>query len=850
MTRIDRTLAVAAGLAALAALAGPAAADQALVAVTKDVFPGAEMAAGGQTFALDMGTKRVNWNHAKWHVLEFDSPRDLSKANALALTVTTDGPRRDAGVYVGLREADGTWYVHGWAADLAQATNEATALFRDFRLAEWYSPPGGSQHDENGLFDPEAVTAVAVGCCNPLGVGPVRFTLTKLAAVTVALPAPAPLEIAVTGRLLDVDGTTTVAPGIFGTYAQKGDRFGKYRITGERHLNKAPGGGGVPCRVYCWGDRTAASVRFGENWKDHCEGTGAKWGEVGKAADVLWVEFWNEPYLNWANDNRINFKPSRFDESKAAEGGPVHLKADGQVCPHLAWTQAFDAPPWNWCRYGLQEWRRGRSPDGKVSVSEHARPYSMPRNRWQEMVETRNPPNDVADGQTYPVTEKVTRKVKDPETGKTKKVTETAEVPYTAFTPWTVYDKTQFTYWSGSGMLKLYCEPALAFGRALKKAAPEARFIVGWGFRPSEDHWAGWELLYKPTLEACIEVADAVHDHDYGSDPLKLPANYEVVQAWAVTAHGKRLTFLNTEQGAQTDPQAYPEAGLGRQAYEDLNKYRWAARKLLHVLQDTPDKCRMLCHFGHWWSDHGQGTMFEMLKSLRGRLVQVVKDDPRVFAVASIDGTDPRCPRPAAMGAGPELTVAVWNDHVTPREVRLTLTPPEGTSFAKGATVRHMVTGGGDGRPRVAEKPLPTPGKPYAETLAPLSMVVLAVPLEGAVPETATVHREQFFGKHILADVAPGRSVTETIPVPRKGVRRAWIKFVAERLGRGEGEVVLNGKPFPLPAAVTPENAAWIRYVPVAPTDLKAENTLEFRVASPERAGYLLGMSSLVIERE
>jgi hypothetical protein len=77
----------------------------------------APLPGAGKMCELDLGKKRVNWTHAKWQVLPLDGVRDLSGAAGLRIVVTTDQPRGDAGVYVAVREADGSWYEHPWAVN-------------------------------------------------------------------------------------------------------------------------------------------------------------------------------------------------------------------------------------------------------------------------------------------------------------------------------------------------------------------------------------------------------------------------------------------------------------------------------------------------------------------------------------------------------------------------------------------------------------------------------------------------------------------------------------------------------------------------------------------------------------
>ena len=684
------------------------------------------------TFTLSMGDERVNWNHARWAVAEFDEPIDLSGSNAIRLTVTTDTPRRDAGVYLALREKDGSWYYQPWASDLTQETNTGTAYLRDFTKAEWVAPTGdaGGHFDENSRLDLDQIAAIAIGTVNPLGIGDVSFAITGLEAIQIDDPYASdretPARVHVTGKTLDINGTTFVPAGVFGSFnlkemtvgqtsvqidgesyriengsitvdgekhnvdkgkvkidgktykvqAETVSRANHYRLAQDKRIDHGGGGGDVgptddPITwmvIHSVGDRTAPSPYLtNSNWEKMYQASGAKAGKLAKESDhKVYVEYWNEPYLNWANINRKNFDPGFYNVGEAKEGGEVVSKATGETMPHLRWTRDPGAPAYKWYD-DRQQFRRGVDEKGNTTL-----PYAMPYSgwypgKWRAAAAEMNPPDDVKDGETYTA-----------KSGKT----------YTATTPWTVYDQTQFTYWSGQGMLKPYIEPMVAYGKALKAAGgDEVVYIVGWGMRPSEDHWASWNMLYKPTIDAGIEYIDGINEHDYGGLPEKMPAVHEVVTAYGQTEHGKWLYNYNTESGLSTDPQAYPAAasdgGAGdasKEAQANLAKFEWITHKILATLDQTPDKTRSISHFGiggPWFSDAGEGVALDMLKPLRGRMLRVIENDDDIYALASIDGTDPRNPRPEGMGPGPELTIALFNGGDQARTISLTVDRPE-----------------------------------------------------------------------------------------------------------------------------------------------------------------------------
>ena len=802
----------------------------------KAAFTSGKAVDGGVEITLDLSDKRVNWNHARWSVHRFDKPVDLRGTDGLQLTVTTDNPRGDVGVYVALQEADGTWRHHPWAVSLTRKENIGTARFADFVVPLWVAPPGGSHGDENAVLDLDRISAIAIGSVNPLGVGPVTFTLRQVLAVQPLPQAPRQVAIRVSGQWLDVNGTTTIPAGVFGGFHGPRDPQHKLRMAMDRTIMShfATNGDARFGRdaishtlLNCAGERIWPSpVLHDPQWKDKTTALAAKMAQQAKAADrELWVEFWNEPYLNWAKAERANFIPRFFNLDEAAEGGQVKLKHSGEVVPHLRWTKDYNRPPWQWAT--PQEWRRGRDADGNVYSPVHAKPYhkgpgGLYGGWWDPST---HPPVDVKDGQTYTIQRG----------GK--------EITLTAFTPWHVYDETQFTYWSGRGMVKFYRDQMEAFGPTLKKALPTAKFYAGWGLRPSEDKWACFDMLYKPIIDAGHAYIDGLHGHDYGSGPLAENACAEAITAYGVTRHGKWLTWINTEQRGMIDLQAYPDAQKIEQP--KLEKATWFCRKALHALSFVPDKVRGHCQFDFKADEEGLG--FELLNRLRGRLLHVENPDGGIYAVASVDGTDPQNPRPAFMPDRREMVLALLNDNASARTLTLDVAAPAGAKLGK-PVIRRLVKKGEAGTVVVDEAAFDA-ARPLE--LAPQEVVAIVWPLEGELAEAAPVQRRQFFASAIAAPVTHAKPVVETIkidPAALKAARKATLRIVAENLEWGEAIAVVGNKTYPLPACVTPDNAAWIREIAIDPSQLSAETKVELRITSDAHAGFFLGCASLLVE--
>lgn len=793
---------------------------------------------------LDLGTERRNWTHAKWEVVELEEPVSLADASGLVLSVGTETPRRDVGVTLGLRESDGTWYTHPWAADLSAKDNPSTIQFHNFSSPAYHNPPKGGFKDENDRLDTESIDAVAIGVVNPLGVGEVAFRVESVAPLMEQAPSLPPIEVAVTGRLLSINGTDTLPAGVFGGFNLKSKdgvkRTERYRLAMDRRIDfsgylSSPkyGTEQTPILITAVGDRTQPSKRLiHDDWADRYREAGRALGEEAKADQrKAYVEFWNEPYLNWANDNRVNFKPEFFNLDEAEEGAAVRLRIDGAEMPHLRWTKDIEKPAWNWVRAGRREWRRGRDANGKLSIREHARPYKTPHHVWRRKVNELNPPDEVADGDSYTANDK----------------------SYTAFTPWHIYDETQFTYWSGKGMLKPYLDPLKVYAEAMKETGGDfVEVIAGWGNRPSEDHWAAFEMLYKPMIDATVEVIDAYNDHDYGGDPRLMPANYEVVTGYAQAEHGKWLYAYNTETASNADPQAVGEVSVSGDAF----KFKWVSRKIAAILNFSADKCRGLAHFGvggGFWSDQGEGVAMDLMRNLRGRLVETVDAASDLYVISAIDGTDPLAPRPDDLPDRQELVTLLLNDSPVERKVSLRIRPPRGTTFEAG-TLKKGEVDWETGAPSVSSRSFDVsphslestialePGIPYVLTLGLAGQVAPDAPVE--------VERSQHFANAFLHRVTPDSPLKTSIALasPEDAVRPA-LRIVADHIRPGEAEVLLNGVAIPIPEVVAPENAALISEIPVpSDVELKSLNQLEFRMRDPDQSGFQLGAVSLIVD--
>lgn len=297
----------------------------------------------GLALRFDLGEKRVNWNRFKCSRHGYAEPQDWSTYDAVKLTVTTDEPRADVSVTLWAREIDGSWYYCKDVVPLIDATNTGIARFTDFTIAEWVCPAKYTKtSDEDYTLDLKQIQEFAIGVVNPMGVGEVGFTVTAIETVVFPAGSDQPATVRVDGKTLSVNGHEMVPAGMFGGYAP--DLPEKYRPGCQREYHTLPHGGPTPPQkgekfiIEMWGDRTQpATLLKHENWEEKLTNAARDYATRSKAnPEQAVLEFWNEPYLDWAKGRNYNRK--FFDQSSAEAGGEVRTTG-GLVIPHFKWRK-------------------------------------------------------------------------------------------------------------------------------------------------------------------------------------------------------------------------------------------------------------------------------------------------------------------------------------------------------------------------------------------------------------------------------------------------------------------------------------------------------------------------------
>jgi len=430
---------------------------------------------------------------------------------------------------------------------------------------------------------------------------------TLLLGVAATLPAISQIQasgIDVTGRFRVVNGTREVPIGLFGVHATPltPETRAAWGVESVRVIHHAPAGvpavpgeskaipEGIRHVVECFYDRyQPALVLTRPDWKAYLAELGRAYGTAARArgADGVErvVEFWNEPFLNWATRPGVNYDAAHFDSSDTTEGTPVRIRG---------WTEPLEWLVWS---------------DKLVAVAEGGK---------VDYLASSYLPKDASENGTFEFR------------GKPRRIHRV---------PW-ARDITQSSYFSSRQNALFYRWMTATFASALKEANPGIPIVVGWGFHIQSDNWRAWDTLFRPLIDESIHWIDGIGEHHYGGDTRMVAGAYETVAAYAATQHGKRLQFYNTEAGGTLDPQR-PDtpASSAFEANDNaalMATMTYGLRDLIHLLATCPDKAAArAAHMAH---KNGERWALTLLRELRGSLLESACSDPAVWTTASLSG--------------------------------------------------------------------------------------------------------------------------------------------------------------------------------------------------------------------
>jgi hypothetical protein len=630
--------------------------------------------------------------------------------------------------------------------------------------------------------------------------------------------------VTVEGARLDLNGQTEVPAALFGvdSSARLSEQIASHGVGSARQVFYVPspvsgafdGEGRTKNKAFeklslfidCLGERSLpASVLTNPGYEDHFSRIGAEYAARCRRAG--WkgcVEFWNEPFLDWADRGRRNYADALFDTERVAEGGPVTIKGWTKPLAHVRWRRL-------WAAYEVDRVKRGTGD----------RPDSVVRERriaWGVRVPDGAKPGDTFEGRDSAPWGDGTRKV------------------FTVVEEWHAYDPTQVRWWSGKQNLDFYTWMFLPFAKAVKESNPDITVIGGWGFNPSGADWSVWRELYVPLVDAAFPWMDGVNEHHYEIDTRHVPAWYEVATAYGVTRHGKWLRMYNTGSGGRWQPAVQGMAaltGVAREtARESASQAAYTLRDLVEILCQCPDKAasRIVT------DPEDQPGALEALRFLadfRGNMVSVNSVDRDVWATAAV--TNDR------------LTVLVFNNASVDRMIDLKVALPGRLVHGKASVSWLEVDASGS--VRVGSANIGVSGREalvHREASAQHALKFVFVFQNGPWPARPLAERRQFFAADgVLMRVLPESPLMLRVLVPPaalKRVERAWLRLATDR-ATSAANTTVNGRPLP------PGLRPYVEQYPVEPSWLTGTNEVLFTCGTEDPSGFQINAASLVVEQ-
>ena len=426
-----------------------------------------------------------------------------------------------------------------------------------------------------------------------------------------------------------------------------------------------------------------------------------------------YLEFWNEPYLNWATNPAVNYSPRYYYTEGISEGDPMVRRGTKEPVEGLEWGPK---------RFWVKE--RGAI-NYVISgyIPPNAKPGQKTRLRFGAGTVVLN------------VGSKVTIRGKEWELG---------------YGHWG-RDTGQKHYWSGPVSVQFYNEMLAVVGDEMKKlgADKEIPLAGGWGFNIFNEGWDSWHRLIKPTIDATHQYIDAIHEHHYGGDVRLVGSSYEVAYSYAQATYDRRLEFWNTEAGGHLDPQQ-PGNSKPHNVGDPLTKARAAMtyllRDVIYQWAHVPDKAifRAAHHSHH---NGGDQWAFRLLKNQGGTLLRVENNGPKLWAVATTDTTSGE--------------VLLFNDGRQTETVRVKV--PMGNGKAE---VSEVITV--DGKLTIDTQPVTIKDHIVMVEIDPVAAVRISLP---AININGGTKWTQYASADVLVDFS--KPVQTTIAIPQDSLSKA-----------------------------------------------------------------------------
>ena len=263
-----------------------------------------------------------------------------------------------------------------------------------------------------------------------------------------------------------------------------------------------------------------------------------------------------------------------------------------------------------------------------------------------------------------------------------------------------VTDDTQHGYIPGKVGADAWSEIFLAAVRGAKSVNPHVQLggpsVPNFGSHDYRD-FRNYTLRM---LEATGDKLDFITEHHYGGDPLTIAAGYEVTRSAMWNLHERMVPIFNTEAN-----------DLGA---SDAGKAAYNLADILNLIRVNPDIARVRALHACWngyLRSKGEEHAYRLAAPLRGTLIDVHADQPRITVVAShpeegklvvvgvdhgVGVTDVRLPMPAGFSVE-ELTLLLVEsplEELRIQDVDGAMVPMPAAGRTELARVRPNVSGG------------------------------------------------------------------------------------------------------------------------------------------------------------
>ena len=164
------------------------------------------------------------------------------------------------------------------------------------------------------------------------------------------------VEVRVSGEVRAFNGVTEIPAALFGVHATRltperqkewGVESVRVIVHGPTTRPIVPGGNpavpeGISTVVECFYDRYQPALLLSDprNWQAKLEDLARGYGLNARQTGLTHhIEFWNEPFLNWATRPGVNYDAEFYEQAGREEGRPMTIRGGQQPLPHLVWSR-------------------------------------------------------------------------------------------------------------------------------------------------------------------------------------------------------------------------------------------------------------------------------------------------------------------------------------------------------------------------------------------------------------------------------------------------------------------------------------------------------------------------------